>query len=224
MSYPTRPTGYDVAYYVSRGRSDCLLTVGFDRERGHIPRFLVDLHYRSATDPAEWGAIARMDHNETSVQGHNIYHEGLHVDVARSSSRPVQLQLRHDSLPDDRGAVIRRCVEYLIDEADYFIDIYEERRSPGSPPRWSSDGGDPAHTFMSTDLVKEDMSREAPAEEEPLTPEELSEKLAAATGTSPEAIERGADEFEIAPPEEAEVVDAGELEKESGFLPEHTND
>ena len=50
------------------------------------------------------------------------------------------------------------------------------------------------------------MSQESPVEDA-LTPEELSELLAEATGTTPEAIERGAAELKIAPPEEATVVD-----------------
>ncbi|MEF8802291.1 MAG: hypothetical protein V5A56_14885 [Halolamina sp.] len=49
------------------------------------------------------------------------------------------------------------------------------------------------------------MSQEAPVEDA-LTPEELSKLLAEATGTTPEVIERGAAELEIAPPEKATVV------------------
>jgi hypothetical protein len=143
----------------------------------------------------------------------------LHVDVARHASRPVHLQIRHAPLPSNPGVVVRGCVEYLIRDADYFIDVYEERRPPGSPPRWSADGGESTGTFISADLVEEDMSREAPAEDEVLTPEELSEVLADATGTDPEEIERGAAELEIAPPEEADVVEYGEHDGEHGFLP-----
>jgi hypothetical protein len=43
--------------------------------------------------------------------------------------------------------------------------------------------------------------------EDPLTPEELSELLAEATGTTLEAIERGAAELEIGLSDEATVVD-----------------
>jgi len=50
------------------------------------------------------------------------------------------------------------------------------------------------------------MSQESPAEDA-LTLEELSGELADATGTTPDAIERGAEELEIAPPGEADVVD-----------------
>lgn len=54
------------------------------------------------------------------------------------------------------------------------------------------------------------MSRNTPAEDEVLTPEKLSEVLADATDTDPEAIERGAKELEIAPLSEANVVEYGE--------------
>ena len=63
------------------------------------------------------------------------------------------------------------------------------------------------------------MSREAPTEDEVLTLEELSEILADATDTDPEEIERGAAELEIAPPEEADVVEYGEYDGADGFLP-----
>ena len=150
-----------------------------------------------------------MDHNETSNQGHNVYQDGLHVDIARRSERTVHLQIRHGSLPSNRGVVVRACVEYLRDEAEYFIGVYEERRSPGGPPRWSPDGGEPTHTLMNVDPVATDMSRKAPSEDEPLSPEELSEALADATDSTSGEIERGAEEFEIASPEEAEVVGYG---------------
>jgi hypothetical protein len=50
------------------------------------------------------------------------------------------------------------------------------------------------------------MSRETPVKDA-LTPGELSELLAEATGTTPGAIERGAAELEIAPPGKATVGD-----------------
>jgi hypothetical protein len=49
------------------------------------------------------------------------------------------------------------------------------------------------------------MSREAPADADMVSDEELTELLANAEGTTPEEIERGAAELEIAPPEEATV-------------------
>jgi len=51
------------------------------------------------------------------------------------------------------------------------------------------------------------MSCEAPADADMVSDEELTALLADAEGTTPEEIERGAAELEIAPPEEATVVD-----------------
>lgn len=136
MSVPSLPSGFDVTKHVRAGRPECHITVGFDRQRGHIPRFLVQLHYRTAADPIQWQQIARMDHNETALLGHDVYRGGLHVDVARRSSSTVHLQVAHGSLPSNRGKVIRRCAEYLDREADYFVDVYEDRRPPGTPPSW----------------------------------------------------------------------------------------
>ena len=54
------------------------------------------------------------------------------------------------------------------------------------------------------------MSREAPADADMVSDEELTKLLADAEGTTPEEIERGAAELDIAPPEEATVVDVDE--------------
>jgi len=208
---PRPPSGYDIAYPLNVGRSDCLITVGFDQQQSHIPRFLVQLYYQAATDPVKWIELARMDHNETSTTGHDVYREGLHVDVGRRSDPAVHLALRHAPLPANRGIVIRGCVEYFRSELPYFIDVYEGNISPGGPPRWSPDGGEPGtnpnkrHTLICANSLEEDVSRESSGDT--LSPEDLSEILAEATGTTAEEIEEGAADLEIAPPSEATVVD-----------------
>ena len=212
MTHPRRPAGYDVAHHVEHPRIDCHLTVGFDRGQGHIPRFLIWLHYQTSTDPVRWTPIARMDHNETSSWGHDVYQEGLHVDIERRSNPEVHLDVPHSPLPSSRGKTIRGCIGYFIDETDYIVDVYEERINPGRPPRWSPDGGEPSNMFITVDQIGEDMARETPAEDEFLTPEELSGVLAEAEGTTTEEIESGAEELDIAPLEEAAVVGYGESE------------
>lgn len=209
MTFPSPPKGYDSAYHVPHNRSDCLLSVGFDRKHGHIPCFLIWLHYQTSTNPVKWTSVARMDHNETSNRGHDVYQEGLHVDIARRSQREVHLDVPHNRLPSSRGKVIRGCISYLADETEYIIDVYEKCINPGGPPRWSPDGGKPSHTFITTDRVGEDMSRETPTEDEFLTPEELSGVLAEVEETTPEEIESGAEELDIAPLEEATVTGYG---------------
>jgi len=202
---PSLPVGFDVTKHVRAGRSDRHVTVGFDREGTRIPRFLIQLHYQIGGDPVQWTAIARMDHNDTTSDGHDVYQEGLHVDIHRREGKTAHLQLRHPPLAPNRGSVIRRSAEYLIREGSYFVDVYEGRITPDDPPRWS-DGGDLSPTFMPLDRVEDDMSQESPVEDA-LTLEELSEVLADATGTTAEEIEREAEELEIAPPSEATVVD-----------------
>jgi antitoxin component of MazEF toxin-antitoxin module len=55
--------------------------------------------------------------------------------------------------------------------------------------------------------VEVDMSRENPGDADMVSDEEFTELLADVEGTTPEEIERGAVELDIAPPEEATVVD-----------------
>jgi len=206
MSLPSLPSNYDVSKHVGTGRSECYLTVGFDQQRQYISRFIVILHYRPLGQ-ANWDAIARIDHNETSATGHNVYREGLHVDVDRRSSPEVHLKLRHGSLPASRGEVIRRCGEYFVRDSQYFIDVYEENQPPGSPPGWP-DGGDSPPRFFTENTVDTSMSSESTEDDpEVLSLEELSEVLAEAEGTTAEEIENGAQDIEIAPPSEATVVD-----------------
>lgn len=204
MNLPSPPAGYDVPKVVTASKSNCVLTVGFDRQPNHIPRFIVQLHYQINTNPIQWDAIARMEHNETAALGHDIYQEGLHVDVARRSQPPVKLHPSHSPLPTSRGQVIRACTDYLDANAGYFIDVYGGDASPGAPPRWP-DGGETL-TFIHTCGISGHMSQEPPAEE-PISTDELTDLLADAEGTTPEAIERGAQEIEIAPPSDADIVD-----------------
>jgi hypothetical protein len=63
---------------------------------------------------------------------------------------------------------------------------------------------------MFSQQVEKDMSREAPADADIISDEELTALLAEAEGRTPEEVERGAAEIEIDPPEEATVVDVDE--------------
>lgn len=207
MTVTPIPTGYDKSKAVNTNHPDCLIVVGFDQNRGRIPRFLVRLHYDAkSTDPRQWEGIARFDHNETPGSGHNVYTQGLHIDVSRRSGGEVKIHPRHSNLPANRGSVIRLCVQYFDIHAQHFIDIYEGNISPGGPPRWP-DGGDSPHTLFTENHISHDMEPDLPREDV-VSKEELSDLLADATNTTAEEIERGAEEIEIASPEDAEVVNS----------------
>ncbi len=81
--------------------------------------------------------------------------------------------------------------------------------SPGRPPSLA-DGDEPSPRFISSQPVEKDITREAPADADIISDEELTVLLAEAEGRTPEEIERGAAEIEIAPSEEATVVDVDE--------------
>lgn len=209
MPIPSLPAGYDVTKRVSTGRPDCHITVGFDRENAHIPRFLVLLHYQVSTEPLRWDAIARMDHNESAALGHDVYREGIHVDAARRNGSTVHVKITNDPLPTSRGMVIRGFANYLEENAQYFIDVFEGDQSAANPPKWP-DGGESSHSLITTKPVGSDMSQEQPREdasEEVISMDELTKVLADATGETPEEIEQGAEAIDFIPPEEATVID-----------------
>ncbi len=97
-------------------------------------------------------------------------------------------------------------MDYFEEEADYFIDVYEERRDPRNPPWWS-DGGDSAPMLINSEALGTSMSGEASASEEVLSVDEATELLADATDSTPEEISEGAEEIDIRTPEEATLVD-----------------
>lgn len=202
---PSVPTGYDRTKRVLTSRPDCVVTVGFDTTQTNLPRFLVQLHYISGKDPTEWSSIARVDHNETSEMGHDVYEEGLHVDIGRRTSPEVTREPPQPPLPSSRGQVLRACANYLSDNADWFVDAYEERQAPDNPPHWSLDGGSPP-TLLQTDPGDRDMSEQEPVADA-ITMEELSEVIAEETDETAEEIEEGAAEIDIGPPWEGEYVD-----------------
>lgn len=205
MSGLPLPQNYDVSKGVDAGRTDSLITVGFDQQQNspHIPCFLVRLHYSTLNSSQKFEPIARFDHNEVSSSGHDVYKEGLHIDVSTPSGTE-KIHPRHSSLPQNRGAVIRACVEYFRKESQYFIDVYHGDIQPGGPAGWP-DGGDSSHRLIYEKPLSEHMHRES-EEEAPLSEEELTELLAEATATEADELSRQADTVEIAPPEESEVL------------------
>jgi hypothetical protein len=213
MSGPTPPTGYDVSKVVRIGRSGCCVGVGFDRVPTRIPRFLVQLHYADASTLPTWRVIARFDHNATSATGHNVYHEGLHVDVTRRSGSEVTLHPSHSPLPSNAGAVIRGCVTYFEREADTFVDIFEGRQPPGGAPAWSPDGGRSPHEwadtpeFMPRDTISGRMYDRPDTDGDAISSGELTELLAEATATDAEEIEAEAEALTIESPATADRVD-----------------
>lgn len=112
--------------------------MGISSDDGRITAFLVDLQY--ATDPVrrDFTQIARFDHNDTSAQGHDVRREGLRLDIERQTGGTVRLWPAKAPVPRNLGMVIRSCQEYLDENADFLVDVYEGRRRPETVPPWES--------------------------------------------------------------------------------------
>jgi hypothetical protein len=204
MAVPPHPSGYDETWDLQASRNDCHITVGFDKQNNYIPCFLIQLHYTTSFFPRQWTKIAQFDHNETSPIGHDIYQEGIHVDVYPASQPKGKLHPRHGALPPNRGKVISLCVNYFVTNDEYFVDVYRGNISSTAPPGWPDGGEQPRNLIREKRIVGRMSS--GPRGEDTVSREELDEILAEATGTTPEEIRRGAEDIEIAPPEEADIV------------------
>lgn len=129
-------TGYEKQYVVETPRRGVRVAVGLDTTSGEVDRFLVQLRYDTAVLPLRTVDIARIDHNPTSPHGHDLYAEGLHVDVRCPDGSEVKARPPHSSLPAGAGALITACIEYYRSNVEYFVGVYEGDREPSDPPAW----------------------------------------------------------------------------------------
>lgn len=130
------PSGYDRHYTVRTPRGDCTLGVGFDTTRGDVTRFLVQLQYGNTRVRSDSVAIARIDHNQADATGHDLYAEGLHVDLTKPDGTEIKVRPPHSQLPPNGGNLIRTCIDYFRANVDYFVHVYRGTTHPKSPPTW----------------------------------------------------------------------------------------
>jgi len=108
--------------------------VGFDRPRDSRGRFLVQLQHGRGR---ELRTIAQVDHDPESPNGHDVYAEGLHVDVyGQDGQADTTLYPDHPPLSRNLGRVIRRCVRYLDENNVYLRLVSRGDISPDDPPRF----------------------------------------------------------------------------------------
>lgn len=109
----------------------------FDKSGGSISRFVVQLQQLADTSRGIWKTFAQIDHDPRSPGGHNLYNEGIHVDIYHhdgtvSTINPPQLS----RLPHPPGRLLRGSRRYLIDNVDYFEQAASGRIGLSSPPRF----------------------------------------------------------------------------------------
>lgn len=119
MTAPPPPDGYDRAAPVTADHEDCAVTFGFDISRGTATAFLVQLLHSPTRRYRSWSEIARIDHNPAAPDGHDLYAEGIHVDVTLAMGGEKVVYPNHDELPSDTGVVLRVCITYLQENAGF---------------------------------------------------------------------------------------------------------
>lgn len=106
--------------YVERVDYDCRIRVRFGSSAGRVRWFVVQLEYNPAPWlDDDWRPVARFDHQPDSPGGHDIYEEGLHVDLYRADGTKRK-EYPDGELPAKPGVVLRECIHRLRSECDEF--------------------------------------------------------------------------------------------------------
>jgi hypothetical protein len=124
-------TVYGTTFGVHVDHDHCRIVVRFDKERGSLDRFAVQLQAQAT--PA-WKTIAQIDHAPRDANGHDLYVEGLHVDIYRRNGEELKLYPAHTSLPSDPGKLLRVCTDYLKGNVGWFWKVHRGHIEPGGPP------------------------------------------------------------------------------------------
>jgi len=97
-------------------------------ERGVPIEFTIQLEYdrsRIAAGPDRWGPLARFDHNQNAIDGHDVRQEGLHLDLLDPDGS------KHDVRRSFQYRHIKQyppyCEDYLEKYCDTLVRDYERR-------------------------------------------------------------------------------------------------
>lgn len=106
----------------------------FDTDSGSIVRFVAQLQKR--TTYSNYETVAQFDHDPDSPGGHDIYEEGLHLDVYRADGPVVKIYPSHPPLPRSLGVVLRNCTDYLREHSAWLMAVEIGAKSPSNPPNY----------------------------------------------------------------------------------------
>lgn len=126
---------YDTNFGVRTDHPVCRIVVRFDKRNGVLERFAVQLQ-ESDLAGDNWGTIAQIDHAPNDAGGHDLYAEGLHVDVYQEDGSTLKVYPRHGTLPQSSGALLRICSDYLEDHISWFRAVCAGNRDPDDPPKF----------------------------------------------------------------------------------------
>lgn len=135
---------YDREFLKPIGIPGARLRVGYSRDGGEVTAFVVQLECRlennsTAGETGEWVEVVRSDHS-TSAGGHDVTHEGLHLDIYRDGEKDDTEQLTGSlSSVDDASDVAE---ERITEDAERYINRFRQwhknnRGGSGHPNRLS---------------------------------------------------------------------------------------
>lgn len=132
-----KPTGFDRNYALRTPGGRFEIGVGIDIVRGTVTRFIVQLQLANVPYGAVDQQIARIDHNPTSIHGHDVTSEGIHVDVVLpDGSERTLFPSGGTTVSDDMGLVIDLAIDYFRSHREYFARVHRGTIAPADPPGW----------------------------------------------------------------------------------------
>lgn len=113
--------------------------VRFDKPRKSVTRFIVQLQRLIGVAENHWKTFAQIDHEPRNPGGHDLYSEGLHVDIYHTDGTISTIQSipTAQSLPRPTIVLLHRCKDYLCDYVDYFRQVAKNQTPLNSPPKFS---------------------------------------------------------------------------------------
>jgi hypothetical protein len=132
----TSPSGFDRQYVLPTSHERCRIWLGLDVYRGDVQRFLVQLQRAPRGDRRVWTQIARVDHNPTGLDGHDLQTEGIHVDVVLEDGTEWTAFPEASPVRRDLGAVINNAKLYFRRHAEYFHRVHRGEIEAENTPPW----------------------------------------------------------------------------------------
>lgn len=117
-------------------RDDVIGVVMYDKRGGDITRFAVQLQRLVDVFEETWKTFAQIDHEPANPKGHDLYSEGLHVDIYHTDGQQSTIDCygSGSSLPNPPVVLMYTCKTYLTDNIDYFIQAASNQIPLNSPP------------------------------------------------------------------------------------------
>lgn len=132
-----QPSKYNREYQkpITR-KSGIRIVVRFDKPRQRVTRFIVQLQRLTNVFESTWETFAQIDHEPANPQGHDLYREGIHVDVYHHNGQRSKIKSvpTHASLPRPPIVLLHACKDYLIAYVDYWEHVAANPSHLGSSP------------------------------------------------------------------------------------------